>query len=176
MPTERSAVAEVRFEQTHDHRVLLAVLGGEVAEPVRVAHVRGERVVHPVVEADLRGPLGDVLVHLLGLRRRPALRAHEQLVRVHLLALRQLGREQVRVVAHVDPVGVRELGDRLGEEGVAHVAERAHHVAPHVDDEAVGGDLEHLVGHQSQFPSRSQLTKAMPPPSMVKGLAGAGTA
>jgi hypothetical protein len=100
--------------------------------------VHDERLVEVVLEPHLGGARLDLLVHRDGLRARDALRVHEDLGRVHIAVRRQSRHELVAAVADLDLLLVRERVQRLREERVAHVAERAHHIAPHVDGERLG--------------------------------------
>ena len=131
--------------------------------------IRRDRVLHAVLEAHGRAPLRDLRVHRCRLLGRHAALRREQLVHANLGVGRELGHEEVAVVAHLDVPAVREALERQCEMCVSEVAERARDVAPDVDDHGLRRLAKRCAGHQEQFPSRSHVPTASASPSNSRG-------
>ncbi len=130
-----------------------------------VAGVRDQLVLEVVIEAEFGTAGGDLGLRGLQLLERDADLGLEVVADRH--RLQGVRVELEAVVADLDGGRLGEVLEGLLQMGVAQVAERAHDVAPDVDDNGLGGRAEG-TGHQAHTPSTSQTSWVLSDPSMVR--------
>ena len=151
---DRQPLGEAGAEQPLLERILAAVQGGEVEQPVRVEGVAGARAGEIERDAVGGGDAGHALDHLLGRRLAGAILARQPLGVAALAVVRGRRRriQLERVPADDDRVAMRELRQRRVEPPLADVAPWTDDVGPDIDGKP-------LVAHADNISRRRRVSQ-----------------
>ena len=155
MPADVPRLGEVRREEALLGRVLQAVRGGQVDEPVRVERVGRVRAIEVIAQANGGRLAGDVAVQRPGPRAVAAQLRGEQVVHVPTALPRRVRHQFGAAPDDLDLLPVGEPLERALELALADVAERAQQIRPDLNLHACRPSSPRRPGRNGATPSAS---------------------
>lgn len=125
MVAEIKTFREISLEQPFGQLVSFAMLFGELRQLMGIMGVRGDDVIHVVLQPDFSGLHSDLLIHLFGSFVGHAVFLGQHRVNILAGLLLGIGRELEAAEANLDLVAMRELLQGCFEFAFADIAEWA---------------------------------------------------